>query len=111
MKWVAVEPTEAALAQEMSVVGFVHKAGGQNALHGSSPLLQRRQLRVPKAINDMVIDHPSRLHKSVANRRPYELPSSIFIAKCELPHTPGPVADRCCRARRFGCHVGNVGLK
>jgi len=77
MKWVAVEPAEAALAQEMSVVGFVHKAGGQNALHGSSPLLQRRQLRVPKAINDMVIDHPSRLHKSVANRRPYELEAAL----------------------------------
>jgi hypothetical protein len=26
-------------------VGFVHKAGGQNARHGSSPQLQRRQLR------------------------------------------------------------------
>ena len=77
MKWVAVEPAEAALAQEMSVVGFVHKAGGQNALHGSSPLLQRRQLRVPNAINDMVIDHPSRLHKSVANRRSYELKAAL----------------------------------
>ena len=40
-------------------VGFVHQAGGQNARHSSSPQLQRRQLRVPEAINDMVIDHPS----------------------------------------------------
>src|SRR6516162_8491276 len=59
-------------------VGFVHKAGGQNARHGSSPQLQRRQLRVPEAINDMVIDHPSRLHKSVANRRPYALEAAPF---------------------------------
>ena len=58
-------------------VGFVHKAGGQNARHGSPPQLQRRQLRVPEAINDMVIDHPSRLHKSVANRRPYELEAAL----------------------------------
>jgi glycerophosphoryl diester phosphodiesterase len=39
--------------------------------------LQRRQLRVPEAINDMVIDHPSRLHKSVANRRPNELEAAL----------------------------------
>src|SRR5262252_4756219 len=45
--------------------------------HGSSPHLRRRQLRVPKAINDMVIDHPSRLHKSIANRRPYELEAAL----------------------------------
>src|SRR6516165_5200044 len=58
-------------------VGFVHKAGGQNARPGSSPQLQRHQLRVPEAINDVVIDHPSRLHKSVANRRPYELEAAL----------------------------------
>src|SRR6516165_12429622 len=58
-------------------VGFVHKAGGQNARHGSSPQLQRRQLCVTEAVNDMVVDHPSGLHKSVANRRSYELEAAL----------------------------------
>src|SRR5215469_18795751 len=45
-------------------VGFVHKAGGQNARHGLSLQLRRRQLCVTEAVDDMVIDHPSRLHES-----------------------------------------------
>jgi hypothetical protein len=56
---------------------FVHKAGGQNARHGSSPQRQRRQLCVTEAVNDMVIDHPSGLHKSVANRCSYELKAAL----------------------------------
>ena len=85
-------------------VGFVHKAGGQNARPGSSPQLQRRQLRVPEAINDMVIDHPSRLHKSVANRRPYELEAALsqilahrirfFGGAWNVAHAPPGILDR-----------------
>src|SRR6516162_1962830 len=86
-------------------VGFVHKAGGQNARHSSSPQLQRRQLRVPEAINDMVIDHPSRLHKSVANRRPYELEAALsqilahrirfFGGAWNVAHTLPCILHRC----------------
>ena len=35
-------------------VGFVHKAGDQNARHGSFLQLRRRQLGVTEAVNDTV---------------------------------------------------------
>ena len=83
---------------------FVHKAGCQNARHGSSPQLQRRQLCVTEAVNDMVIDHPSRLHKSVANRRSYELKAALsqilahrirfFGGAWNVAHDPPGILDR-----------------
>jgi hypothetical protein len=66
-----------AVASEPSPAPMIDQRLGQDAPRRSSPQLQRRQLRVPEAINDMVIDHPSRLHKSVANRRPYELEAAL----------------------------------
>src|SRR5215831_4680008 len=85
-------------------VGFVHKAGDQNARHGSSLQLRRRQLCVTEAVNDMVIDHPSRLHESVANRRSYELKAALsqilahrirfFGGAWNVAHAPPGILDR-----------------
>src|SRR5262249_49718382 len=57
-----------------------------------------------EAVNDMVIDHPSRLHKSVANRRSYELEAALsqilahrirfFGGAWNVAHAPPGILDR-----------------
>src|ERR1700730_6597086 len=45
---------------------------------GADGICRTGQLRMPEAVDDMVIDHPRRLHERVANRCPYELEAVLF---------------------------------
>jgi hypothetical protein len=64
-----------------------------------------RQLRVPEAVDDMVIDHPRSLHKGVADRCPDKLETALFqiLAHCigfaggarNVAQAPPRILQRC----------------